>query len=347
LTSLLTPALASSNDNSDDAINYSNSSANFSPKLDYIYSICLEFLYGIKDSLELKKVGEFILLSSVIKKLFIKTIMINGVVIVGSAAILKIIVNSSFVTSLSHYEVAQAIFSILYHLLYLLPLYLFSFIINTFDYSDMATEALTIEGKLFKNRGVTTPDADLPTRLYNEVINALILLFFIIQCFIISFTPYLGHILSLVLQSFMYAFYCFTYKWGTDQGDLYKILAFFEKHFFYFAGFGFVYASITRLFPGILGGGIYAALFPIFLLLSIKATPPKDLEIKTFQQFQDHVKMMFKKKKQERPVIEYDYISTFNYQEVCQAFRRKWGIFTFPLMAKNFLGSYLGKKINI
>ena len=330
----------------EDPINYYNS-ANFSPKLDYFYSICLEFLYGIKDSLEIKKVGEFILLSKIIKKLLIKTTMINGVVVVGSAAILNVINNSSFVTSLRHYEVAQFTFSILYHLIYLLPLYAFSFVINTFDYSDMAVEALTIEGKLFKNRGVTAPDADVPTRIYNEVITALILIFFIIQSMLVSFIPIFGPVLSLIMQSFMYAFYCFTYKWGTDQGDLYRILAFFEKHFFYFAGFGFVYASVTRLFPGIMGGGVYAALFPIFLLLSIKATPPRELEIKSFQQFKEHVRLMFKKKKQERPVIEYDYINTFNYQEICNTFKHKLGIFTFPLMGKNFIGSYLNKKLKL
>lgn len=306
----------------------------FSPKLDPFFRVCLEFVYGIRDSLQLKKVGEFILISTLIKKLLFKTILINGLLIVGSAAILKLFINSSFVLSLKHSDIAQIIFSVLYHVLYLIPLYIFSFVVNTFDYMDMATEALTLEQKLFKNRGVTTPAADIVTRIYNEVINALILIFFLIQSFVISFFPYFGPIFSLVSQSFMYAFYCFTYKWGTDQVDLYRILAFFEKHFFYFAGFGFVYACITRLFPGIMGGGVYAALFPIFLLLSIKASPPKDLEINSFSQFKTHLRLMFKKKKQERPAVELDYIHTFNYQEICQEFKSKIGIFTFPLMGK-------------
>jgi len=316
-------------------------------KLNELYSIGLEFLYGISDSLMLKKVLEFVLISKLIKSLLFKTFMINGVLIIGSTFILNIFSNSSWVQSLRQRELAQMIFSIFYHLLYLYPLYLGSLLINSFDYMDMAAEALTLEKKVFRNRGVTPPSADILTRIYNEVINALFLVFFLVQSFFLSFIPYVGPIISLLTQSFMYAFYCFTYKWGTDQVDLYKILAFFEKHFFYFSGFGFIYAIVTRIFPGLIGSGVYAALFPIFLLLSIKASPPRDLKITSFDQFATHAKSMFKKKKQDRPVIEYDYIDTFNYQEFVKSLKNKIGIFIFPLMGINFVGSYLGKKVKL
>jgi len=314
--------------------------------LNGLFHIGLEFLYGISDSLKLKKVLEFVLISNLIKSLLFKTFMINGVLIVGSTFILNIFSNSAWVQSMRQRELAQTIFSILYHLLYLYPLFIGSLLINSFDYMDMAAEALKLEKKVFRNRGVTDPSADVLTRIYNEVINALFLVFFLLQSFVLSFVPYVGPIISLLSQSFVYAFYCFTYKWGTDQVDLFKILAFFEKHFFYFSGFGFVYAIITRIFPGLMGSAVYAALFPVFLLLSIKASPPRDLKVDSVEEFLNHAKSMFKKKKQDRPVIEYDYIDTFNYQEFCKSLKNKIGIFIFPLMGINFVGSYLNKKVN-
>lgn len=91
---------------------------------------------------------------------------------------------------------AKAVIEILYHVLYLYPLYIASFIYNSFYYLDIANDALLIERNMYKNEGVTEPSADLVTRIYNEIINALILLFFIIQSYLLSFLPYVGWLIQ-------------------------------------------------------------------------------------------------------------------------------------------------------
>ena len=316
--------------------------------MEYFYRICLEFTHGIKDSLNIKKVVEFVLISNTIKTLLVRTFLINGVLIVGSTFVLRIISNSSIVLSMNHSQLAQTLFSIIYHVVYLYPLLAISFIVNSFWYMDMASDALNIERQLFRNRGVNPANPDVVTRIYNEVINGLVLLFFIIQSVVISFIPYFGPTFYLIMQSFTYAFYCFAYKWGTDQVDIHKILAFFDKYFFYFSGFGFVFACITRVFPGLMGSGVYATLFPVFLLLSIKASPPKDLQINSLTQFLQHLRLLFaRKKKQETSGIDYDYIDTFNYEETKVVSRNKIGIFTFPLVGIDFVATYLNNKFRI
>ncbi len=302
-----------------------------------LISVCLEFLYGIKDSLMLKNAFELVWASRMIKSLLFKTFLINGVLIVGSSFILKFFSKGRLFQSES--ELIQTIFSVLYHLFYLYPLYFCSLVMNSFDYMDMAAGALSLEKKKSRNKG---PSADILTRIYNEVINALFLIFFLLQGFVLSFIPYLGPILHLISQSFTYAFYCFTYKWGTDQADLYRILAFFDKHFFYFSGFGFIYAIVTRIFPGLVGSGVYAALFPVFLLLSIKARPPKDLCLNDLTDLNRHLRTMLDTKEE---VIEYDDIDTFDYKGFCLSLQSQIGAFTFPLIGINFVGRYLDKKV--
>ena len=320
-----------------------NSSNYYADNVDptWLVSVALEFLYGIKDSLMLKSAFELIWASKIIKSILCKTFLINGVLIVGSSFILKLFTKGLFSQSSSQSELTQTIFSVLYHLFYLYPLYLCSLVINSFDYMDMAAEALSLGRKKSRNKG---PSADILTRIYNEVINALFLIFFLLQAFILSYIPYLGPILSLISQSFTYAFYCFTYKWGTDQADLYRILAFFDKHFFYFSGFGFIYAIVTRIFPGLVGSGVYAALFPVFLLLSIRAKPPKDFVLNDLGDLNYHLKMM-QGAKEERRVVEYDDIDTFDYKGFCLSLKSQIGAFTFPLIGINFVGRFLGSKV--
>jgi len=316
--------------------------------MEFFYRNILEFCYGIRDSLRIHKVFEFILISRTIKDLFLKTFFINGILFLGSMFFLRLCQKffSSDSKDSNWSEVAQTVFSVIYYVFYLIPLYLISFIYNSFYYADIATEAINIERQIFRNRGINQPQADVLTRIYNEVINALVLIFFILQSFIISYIPYIGSILYLFNQSFMYAFFCFTYKWGTDQVDLYKIIAFFDKYFSYFAGFGFVYAVITRIFPGLTGSGVYALLFPIFLLLSIKASPPKDLDINDNEKFVNHLKLLFKKDKNESQLVTYDNIDTFNYDEVKMILKAKIGIFTFPQLCIKFVGDLLKKKLS-
>lgn len=319
--------------------------------MEYIFRSCLEFIHGVKDSLKFHKVLEFVVISSTIKSLLVKVFLINGVILAGSAYLLHLVSNLSFVVSFKHWEWAKIIFTILYHLFYLYPLLIGSLLFNSFYYLDISTEALNIERNIFRNRGVRPAAPDIVTRLYNELINLLVIIFYAIQVFLLSYVPIFGFILYIFTQSFMYAFYCFTYKWGTDQVDLHRILAFFDKYFFYFSGFGFVYASITtiltQIYPSLVGTGVYAAAFPIWLLLSIKASPPKHLEIKSVGEFINHFKAIFMRNSPQRPQIEYDYIDTFNYEEARLILKNKIGIFTFPLMLIDFIRSYLAGKVNV
>lgn len=166
------------------------------------------------------------------------------------------------------------------------------------------------------------------------------LVFFIIQSFLVGFIPIIGPIFAFFSQSFMYAFFCFTYKWGTEDIHIYRVIYFFDRRFFYFAGFGCIYAIITRIFPGLVGSGVYALIFPIFLLLSIKASPPKNTKVNDLAEFTQkfNVTAMLKS--------EREAMDNITDVEALSLLEKKLGIFRLSLEGIKFFGAYLNKRLS-
>uniref|UniRef100_A0A6N2M9I7 Uncharacterized protein n=1 Tax=Salix viminalis TaxID=40686 RepID=A0A6N2M9I7_SALVM len=58
------------------------------------------------------------------------------------------------------------------------------------------------------------------------------------QVYATGFIPYIGKALNFVLLSWMYAYYCFEYKWNLSDVALDRRLDFFESNWAFFSGFG-------------------------------------------------------------------------------------------------------------
>ena len=71
-----------------------------------------------------------------------------------------------------------------------------------------------------------------------EIYRTPITLIFVIQTLVVSFVPYVGAPASFVLLCWLYALYCFEYKWMIEQWDWQKRRAYFERRWPYFLGFG-------------------------------------------------------------------------------------------------------------
>ncbi|GAB4847839.1 hypothetical protein Ancab_026899 [Ancistrocladus abbreviatus] len=70
-----------------------------------------------------------------------------------------------------------------------------------------------------------------------QVYSALLLSFFFLQVYVFGFIPYIGKALNFLLLSWMYAYYCFEYKWNLSGVSLDRRLDFFESNWAFFAGF--------------------------------------------------------------------------------------------------------------
>ncbi len=115
-------------------------------------------------------------------------------------------------------------------------------------------------------------------RITQEVYRIPLFGFFQVQIFLLGFAPYpFNMILSFVYTSWLYAFYAFEYSWGfyNEMRFLQTRLEYFERHWAYMFGFGAPSALLSFLTPSFMSAGIWALMFPFFIVLGIRSKPPK------------------------------------------------------------------------
>ncbi|WMV50548.1 hypothetical protein MTR67_043933 [Solanum verrucosum] len=96
-----------------------------------------------------------------------------------------------------------------------------------------------------------------------QLYSVLLLTFFFMEVYVTGFIPYIGKALNFMLLSWLYAYYCFEYKWNLSGLSLDKRLDFFESNWAFFAGFGNPCVLAIFLFSPLVSCGVMAMLFPL------------------------------------------------------------------------------------
>ncbi|OAE18678.1 hypothetical protein AXG93_4448s1130 [Marchantia polymorpha subsp. ruderalis] len=91
---------------------------------------------------------------------------------------------------------------------------------------------------------------------------------FFVEIFAVSYIPYIGQLFSFVMLSWLYAYYCFDYKWGFAKWNLERRLLFFETNWAFFAGFGSPCVLATFFLSPLVSAGVMNVLFPLFVLVA-------------------------------------------------------------------------------
>uniref|UniRef100_A0A0R0HG88 Uncharacterized protein n=1 Tax=Glycine max TaxID=3847 RepID=A0A0R0HG88_SOYBN len=166
----------------------------------------------------------------------------------------------------SVYEVQQAIdahwsvfplewFHLLRKVLWFYPLYVFSIVLSTIWYNDIARygyaamgrSKFTVEKGSSQNNSPTVQNAHhvkgpsglggVMIGIGQQVYSILLLSVFFLEVYATGFIPYIGKLLNFLLLSWMYAYYCFEYKWNFNEVALDRRLDYFESYWPFFAGF--------------------------------------------------------------------------------------------------------------
>ncbi|XP_057465975.1 protein EI24 homolog isoform X1 [Actinidia eriantha] len=171
-----------------------------------------------------------------------------------------------------------------FYVFWFYPLYIFSFILSNMWYNDIAKYGfLAIE-----KHG--PPPTELPSKqeissssnatqtekhtdlggvmigIAEQVYSVFLLSLFFLEVCVTGFIPYVGKPLNFLLLSWMYAYYCFEYKWNLSGLSLDKRLDFFESNWAFFAGFGHPCVLAAFFFSPLVSYGVMAILFPLFVL---------------------------------------------------------------------------------
>lgn len=172
----------------------------------------------------------------------------------------------------------------LFYVFWFYPLYIMSFFLSNIWYNDIAKYGFV---ELERIRPIVTEPSgqkevltsqntahmDKPAGLGGlmigigeQVYSVLLLSFFFLEVYATSFLPYIGKVLNFLLLSWMYAYYCFEYKWNLSEVGLDKRLDFFESNWAFFAGFGSPCVLAILIFSPLVSYGVMAILFPLFVL---------------------------------------------------------------------------------
>jgi len=106
-----------------------------------------------------------------------------------------------------------------------------------------------------------------------QIYSIIMLTVFFAEVSLLSYLPFVGQLLKFVGMSWLYAYYCFDYKWGLCGWSLEKRLLSFESNWAFFAGFGSPCVLATFFLSPLVGGGVMAVVFPIFVLVATASDP--------------------------------------------------------------------------
>merc|ERR1719238_1388573 len=107
----------------------------------------------------------------------------------------------------------------------------------------------------------------------NEVFRALQSLVYIVQMQLLAYVPYVGPALYFLHSCWLASIYCFEYRWVHLRWGSNARLDYFERHWLYFAGFGFPVSLASFLSPRFIDTGVFALLFPLCILTATGAEP--------------------------------------------------------------------------
>ncbi|XP_030504622.2 protein EI24 homolog [Cannabis sativa] len=248
------------------------------------------------------------------RKLLIRTgqcFLLNGFIFLGSIFILNSVIVPtlqwilpddcsqfdsqelcSFGGLLKFYSFLQFGLIKLFYIIWFYPLYALSIILSALWYNDIAKygfeaaqksgpvkvdpmgkEKLTSQntGHVRQRDGLGGIMIVIGEQLYS----ILLLSFFFIEVSVTGFVPYIGTALNFLHVSWMYAYFCFEYKWNLHNVELDKRLSFFESNWAFFLGFGSPCALPVLFCSSFVSSGVMAMLYPLFVLTASNSEAEK------------------------------------------------------------------------
>lgn len=241
------------------------------------------FYLGFLDALRLHRCVLLLLQSHLLRYRTIQCFVLNGVIFLGSIILFTQVVSPllRFVLSLAiepgsidEDKILDAYFaglSILYHILWIYPIYCLSFILNTVMYQDLADEAFAISRKCVSDKPRRC--VSLLRRVVDEMFRVLLNFLYILWMHVLYVIPIIGPALYFVHFCWLASLYAFEYRWVSLKWNTGERLQYLEKHWIYFFGFGFPVSLLCFAMPRFVDTGVFAILFPLFIFTSTMAQP--------------------------------------------------------------------------
>ncbi|CAG8575766.1 6516_t:CDS:2, partial [Diversispora eburnea] len=118
-----------------------------------------------------------------------------------------------------------------------------------------------------------------------EIYRAILFMNYLVVATVIYIVPIFGPLISFMYFCWIYAYY----RWTLEQR-----IEYFEERWSYFAGFGFTFTAITFFVDQFLSAGVFALLFPLYIIMANNALPmPRQNESARFSTFMPYKLRIF------------------------------------------------------
>ncbi|KAJ1499362.1 Etoposide induced 2.4 mRNA [Coelomomyces lativittatus] len=172
-------------------------------------------------------------------------------------------------------------FACVHQSLWVYPIYLLSFTLNSVWYQDIAERVHTLHPTKGSSSALgskpyasTSRKLNLAYTLADELYRYLFCFIYLVYATWIYWVPYVGPGGSFVLTCGLYAYSSFDYSWRNTRRPLHACIDVVHRHWAYFLGFGTPLTLATFFFPTVPGSALFAVLFPWYIVLAHLAHPP-------------------------------------------------------------------------
>ncbi|KAI7892592.1 etoposide-induced protein 2.4-domain-containing protein [Mucor mucedo] len=185
------------------------------------------------------------------------TFLLNGVIFLGGQVFLETLYPQS------------SLFGCSYVSLLGFPAYIALLVINGKFFSKVAEKSYQIQSSQQKQKNTTSVVETMASTIFTIIlyINSGIFAALLVKI------PFIGLILSFLMNCIITSYYCFEYQWIYKGWNIEKRLAYMEKHWAYFVGFGLPVTVVTFFLSFLRSGAVFSLIYPCFIIMSMMAAP--------------------------------------------------------------------------
>jgi len=270
-------------ENTDNTIrNTQNISNNYQTLNSNLTILSKVFLAGIYDALAFGRVINLVYKSKKTQTAILNCFFLNGLLLLGSYFMYEHAISPGIKSFIQTEDFGlgflHSVFTTVYYSCWVFPVYVFSYVVNLAWYSDIAYQAFVYSG----HTAVQGPDSigkKVSDIVYDLALCGSFIMVTILAATILNYAfsfDTTSEVFKFIQLSWLYSFYCFDCKWSLrGKWGIAKRVQVFENYWVYMLGFGTPFTLAFFFFPYLVSNGIFALLYPLFIILAVRAKPQK------------------------------------------------------------------------
>ena len=207
-----------------------------------------------------------------IRRLLAQCLLLNGLIFLGSIFVFHNIVSHILgwgLSSLFHLDSdddtvkrIQNSIEWIYFVLWIIPMYVLSFVLNTLWYQDIARESL----KVFPQASTGTSSSSSSSRITSEIVQVIFRSLFNLIFLLYLCVLYRWRWIYAIHLGWLVAYNSFEYRWISEKKSFDEKINLFEKGYIYYLSFGLPLSLLAVQFPSVVENGLISLLLPLLIM---------------------------------------------------------------------------------